>query len=74
MTTNVLMAICVGMGLSFRITEKLFEKSSHAKLNYYQNPDKTYIHIMETMPNLSLSDFNSIVKSCGVEELGSQIR
>ena len=74
MTTNVLMAICVGMGLSFRITEKLFEKSSHAKLNYYQNPDKTYIHIMETMPNLSLSDFNSIAKSCGVEELGSQIR
>ena len=73
MTTNVLMAICVGMKLSLRITEKLFDKSDN-KLNYYADPDKTYIHIMETMPGLSISDFNSILNKCNIQELGSVIK
>ncbi|MGI6412524.1 MAG: hypothetical protein ACOXZ5_02480, partial [Syntrophomonadaceae bacterium] len=72
MSTNTLLAICVGMGLSLRITEKLFEKSNN-KLNYYQDPDKTYIKIMETMPGLSITNFNSIVRSFGIEELGTKI-
>jgi len=72
MSTNTLLAICVGMGLSLRITEKLFEKSNN-KLNYYQDPDKTYIKIMEIMPGLSITNFNSIVRSFGIEELGTKI-
>lgn len=73
MTTNVLMAICVGMKLSLRITEKLFGKSKN-KLDYYTDPDKTYIHIMETIPGLSLSDFNSLLLQCNIQELGSEIK
>lgn len=73
MTTNVLIAVCVGMKLSLRITERLFDKSSN-KLDYYNDPDKTYIHIMETMPGLSLDDFNRILEQCSIKELGSEIK
>lgn len=70
MGTDVLMAICVGLKLSLRITEKIFEKSKN-KLDYYHDPDKTYIRIMENMPGISVQDFNSICKRAGVNELGS---
>lgn len=70
MKTNTLMAICVGMKLCLRMTIKLFDKSTN-KLNYYNDPDKTYIRIMEMMPGLSLDEFNSILKESGVEELGT---
>lgn len=73
MGTDVLMAICVGLRLSLRITEKLFVKSNN-KLNYYMDPDKTYIHIMENMPGISLQDFNSICENVGVKQLGSIIK
>ena len=73
MTTNVLMAICVGMQLCTRITQKLFDKSNN-KLDYYKDPDKTYIRIMDTMPGLSLDDFNGILEQCGIQELGSEIK
>lgn len=73
MTTQVLMAFCVGMKLNLRITEKLFGKSQN-KLDYYNDPDKTYIRIMETMSGLSLNDFNNILEQCGVKELGSEIK
>ena len=73
MTTHVLMSICVGMRLSLRITEKLFDKSSH-RLNYYQNPDKTYIYIMERFPALAVSDFNNILVESGIPELGSKLK
>ena len=61
------------MKLSLRITEKLFQKSEN-KLNYYNDPDRTYIHIMETMPGLSLSDFNSLLEKCDLQQLGTEIK
>lgn len=73
MTTNVLMAICVGMQLCTRITQKLFDKSNN-KLDYFKDPDKTYIRIMDTIPGLSLDDFNGILEQCGIQELGSEIK
>lgn len=69
--TDNLMAICVGLRLSLRITEKIFEKSDN-KLNYYQDPDKTYIHILEYMPGLSIQDFNSILEKANLKQLGSE--
>lgn len=70
MGTNVLMAICVGLKLSLRLTEKLFDKSQN-KLNYFNDPDKTYINILERLPGLSLQDFNGICNARGVKQLGS---
>ena len=73
MGKDVLMAICVGLRLNLRLTEKLFSKSEH-KLNYYQDPDKTYIRIMETIPGLGISEFNNILFQAGIKELGSSIK
>lgn len=73
MGTDVLMAICVGLGLTLRETEKLFDKSQN-KLDYYHDPDKTYIRIMELMPGLPIGDFNSILEKAGVKQLGSVIK
>ena len=72
MSKNTLLAICIGLGLNLRITEKLFEKSQD-KLNYYKDHDRIYVRIMETMPSLTIANFNSILKSYGVEELGTKI-
>lgn len=68
MTTPVLMAICIGLKLTLRITEKLFNKSDH-KLNYYKNPDMTYIRIMELMPGLSIVEFNDILEQQNIPKL-----
>lgn len=73
MTTKVLMAICVGMRLCSRMTQKLFDKSNN-KLNYYNDPDKTYIRIMDTMPGLSIGDFNGVLEQFRLPELGSDIK
>ncbi len=73
MGTDVLMAICVGLKLSFRIVEMIFAKSNN-KLNYYKDPDKTYIRILEFMPGISLQDFNGILQQTGIKELGSTIK
>lgn len=70
MGTDVLMAICVGLRLNLRIVDKIFAKSNN-KLNYYKDPDKTYIRILENMPGLSMQDFNGILKQVGITELGS---
>lgn len=72
MGTDVLMAICVSMGLSLRIILKIFDKSNN-KLNYYQDPDKSYIRILELFNVISLRDFNGILKQLGLKELGSTI-
>lgn len=73
MGTDVLMAICVGLKLNLRMIEKIFDKSDN-KLNYYQEPDKTYIRILENMPGISMQDFNGILEKTGIKELGSTIK
>lgn len=70
MKTNVLMPICVGLQLVLRLTEKVFDKSDN-KLNYYNDPDKSYIRIMEFMPGLSIQDFNTILEKQGLAPLGT---
>lgn len=73
MGTDVLFAICVGLKLPLRIIEKLFEKSNN-KLNYYNDPDKTYLQIIERMPEISIDDFNEILQELNLKELGSEIK
>ena len=73
MGTEVLMTICVALRLKLRIVEQIFAKSNN-KLNYYQDPDKTYIRILENMPGLSLQDFNSVLVQTGIKELGTTLK
>lgn len=70
MGTDVLMAICVGLKMNLRLTEKIFEKSKN-KLDYYHDPDKTYIRIMEAMPCLDIVNFNRCLSAAGQKKLGT---
>ena len=73
MGKDVLMAICVALGLKLRLIEKIFDKSSQ-KLNEYQEPDRTYIHILENFPCISLDDFNGFLRVKNLKELGTTIK
>ncbi|MDR2024274.1 MAG: hypothetical protein LBQ71_13765 [Hungatella sp.] len=73
MKTNTLMAICVGLQLTLRIVEKIFMKSDN-KLDYYKNPDMTYVHILELFPGISLLEFNDILESENLPKLETKAR
>lgn len=73
MKSDTLMAICVGLNLRLRLTEKVYGKSE-AKLHYYEEPDKTRIRIMETFPGIDISEFNKLLKTANLNPLGSEER
>lgn len=73
MQSDTLMAICVGLSLRFRLTEKIYGKSE-AKLHYYEDPDKTRIRIMETYPGISIIDFNRLLEASNLKPLGTKER
>ena len=72
MKTDTLMAICVGLGLRLHVVQKMFKKSKY-KLDYYNEPDSSYIRILENIPiGLTINDFNELLKIRGQEPLGSK--
>lgn len=73
MKSDTLMAICVGLGLRLRLTEKLYDKSEN-RLHYYEEPDKTRIRIMETFPGIDIVNFNRLLESANLAPLGSKDR
>lgn len=73
MKTNTLMAICVGLQLTLRIVEKIFDKSEN-KLNYYEEPDMAYIHILERFPGISLVVLNDMLEIKNIPKLETKSR
>lgn len=71
MESDTLMAICVGLSLRLRLTEKLYGKSER-KLHYYEEPDKTRIRIMETYPCINIKNFNNLLIQSNLEPLGTK--
>lgn len=72
-TEKILFAICVGLKLPLRITEKLFEKSGRfVDAIRFEEPFNMYLKIMERMPGLPISDFNSILEEQNIEQLGTK--
>ena len=71
MGTDVLMAICIGLQLRLWLIEQVFEKSQN-KLTRYQDPDKTYIRILERFPGVTLNDFNGMLTAAKLPELGTK--
>lgn len=74
MGTGVLMAVCVGLQLRLRLIEKIFDEKSENKLKDNREPDRTYIRILEELPRISVTDFNEILHSRDMKELGSEIK
>ena len=70
---ETLMAVCVGLGLTLRMVEKVFRKAG-LMLQEYEEPDQTYITILEYFPGISIDNFNSILESKGFKPLGTPIK
>ena len=70
---ETLMAICVGLGLTLRMVEKVFRKAK-LMLQEYEEPDQTYMTILEYFPGLSINNFNSILENKGFKPLGTPIK
>lgn len=71
MGSDTLFAICVGLKLQMWIIEKIYNKSE-CKLHPYDEPDKTRIRIVRAFPALSIDDFNFMLTSRGLKELGTK--
>lgn len=71
MNKETLMSVCVGCKFDLRMTERVFRKRG-LPLDEFQEPDKTYLMILEHLPGLSISDFNKLLKQKKLKELGTK--
>ncbi len=73
MSKENLMALCVGLKLCSRVTLQVFSKSDN-KLDFYTDPDKTWVRILDFTPGLNIQDFNGILEKKSLKLLGSAIK
>ena len=73
MNSNTFFAICVGLKLPIRKIQKLLSKAKF-NINEFEDPEKTYLRIIEEIPGLPISDFNELLEKLGMKELGSEIK
>lgn len=71
MGKDMLMAICVGCKFDLRMTQRVMGKQN-ITLDEFQEPDKTYITLLERLPGIDINQFNAILKKRNLKELGSK--
>ena len=71
MGKDMLMAICVGCKFDLRMTQRVLGKQNII-LDEFQEPDRTYITLLERFPGLAINQFNEILKKRNLKELGSK--
>ena len=71
MGKDMLMAICVGCRFDLRMTQRVLKKQNII-LDEFQEPDRTYITLLERLPGLDINQFNEILKKRNLKELGSK--
>ena len=70
---EILLAVCIGLKLNLRLTQKVFLKAG-IQLQEYTDPDKTYRTILERAPGISIDDFNQLLKRREIKLLGTPIK
>ena len=70
---NTLMAICVGLGLTILMVQKVFKKAE-LFLSEFSMPDCLYISIIEKSPGIAIDKFNQILIGAGQVPLGTRER
>lgn len=71
MGKDMLMAICVGCRFDLRMTQRVLRKQNII-LDEFQEPDRTFITLLERFPGLDINQFNEILKKRNLKELGSK--
>ena len=70
---NTLMAICVGLGLTILMVQKVFKKAE-LFLSESSMPDRLYMSIIEKSPGIIIDEFNQILIGAGQVPLGTRER
>ncbi len=71
MGKEMLMAICVGCKFDLRMTQRVFAKRN-LPLDEFQEPDKTYMTILDRFPGLAIEQFNKLLERQNIAALGSK--
>lgn len=71
MGKEMLMAICVGCKFDLRMTQRVLGKQ-HIILDELQEPDKTYITILERLPGIDIEQFNKLLDRQHINRLGTK--
>ena len=71
MGKDMLMAICVGCKFDLRMTQRVLGKQKII-LDEFQEPDKTYLAILDRFPGIDIFNFNELLKRKNIAELGSK--
>ncbi len=67
----MLMAICVGCKFDLRMTQRVLGKQ-HIILDELQEPDRTYITILERLPGIDIDQFNKLLDRQHINRLGTK--
>lgn len=71
MGKETLMAICVGCKFDLRMTQRVLGKQ-HIILDELQEPDRTYITILERLPGIDIDQFNKLLDRQHINRLGTK--
>ena len=71
MERDTLMAICVGCKFDLLMTQRVLGKRK-ITLDELQEPDRTYITILEKFPGIEIDRFNELLKRKHIKPLGSK--
>ena len=71
MGKEMLMAICVGCKFDLWMAQRVLRKRN-ILLDELQEPDRTYITILEKFPGIGIDGFNQLLKRRNIKELGSK--
>lgn len=71
MGKEMLMAICVGCKFDLRMTQRVLGKQ-HIILDELQEPDRTYITILERLPGIDIDQFNKLLDRQHINRLGTK--
>lgn len=73
MGVDILLPICIGLKLSLRFIEMFF-KCSNYQLDYFTEPYRTALLMVEKFPGISIEDVNLILEKKNLNQFGSKLR
>lgn len=73
MGVDILLPICIGLKLSLRFIEMFF-KCSNYQLDYFTEPYRTALLMVEKFPGISIEEVNLILEKKNLNQFGTKLR